>query len=115
MPCSQVAAGFEFMGNTMPLGSPSRKALELSFVGSLVDAIAFEGLGRVNRTERFEMWVDRLLSVGFTQHPLPEKAWEALRDLSTINESFHVSNERGVARFHLCGIPNFFCSAWSPC
>ncbi|XVF54512.1 hypothetical protein PTKIN_Ptkin05aG0186300 [Pterospermum kingtungense] len=91
-------AFFESIDVEYPRDDKLRIRVEQNCVASLiVNAIACEGLERVERNELFGKWRSRFMMAGFSAHPLSSSASVAIKDLlKEYDKNFRLEEREGA-------------------
>ncbi|KAG0566948.1 hypothetical protein KC19_7G099100 [Ceratodon purpureus] len=110
------SAVFEGLEISMPPDDPDRVLVERAIFGvEIMNIVACEGQTRVERSEPYRQWQNRLQRAGFAQLPLKNNVFSKIKGMmAAYHKDYGVCKDEG---WFLMGIRNHivkFCSAWEP-
>jgi hypothetical protein len=110
------SAVFEGLEISMPPDDPDRVLVERVIFGvEIMNIVACEGQTRVERSEPYRQWQNRLQRAGFAQLPFKNNVFSKIKGMmAAFHKDYGICKDEG---WFLMGIRNHivkFCSAWEP-
>ncbi|KAJ8750604.1 hypothetical protein K2173_015778 [Erythroxylum novogranatense] len=108
---------FDMLDCTVPRDDPERLMMETEFHGrEAMNAVACEGLERIERPETCKQWQARIMKAGFKSLPLDEMLMKKLRSLlkAGYHKDFVIDQENDWMLQGWKGRINYASSCWVP-
>ena len=114
--CACYGALLDSVESTVPSSNSDRAKVEEGIGRKLINAVACEGIDRVERCEVFGKWRMRMSMAGFELMPLSEKIAESIKSRlsngNRVHPGFTVKEENGGVCFGWMGRTLAVASAW---
>lgn len=111
--CACYGALLESVESTVPSTNSDRAKVEEGIGRKLVNAVACEGIDRIERCEVFGKWRMRMSMAGFELMPLSEKIAESMKSRGNrVHPGFTVKEDNGGVCFGWMGRALTVASAW---
>ncbi|KAF2573089.1 hypothetical protein F2Q70_00003014 [Brassica cretica] len=114
--CACYGALLDSVESTVPSSNSDRAKVEEGIGRKLINAVACEGIDRVERCEVFGKWRMRMSMAGFELMPLSEKIAESMKSRlsngNRVHPGFTVKEENGGVCFGWMGRTLAVASAW---
>lgn len=114
--CACYGALLDSVESTVPTSNADRAKVEEGIGRKLINAVACEGIDRIERCEVFGKWRMRMSMAGFELMPLSEKIAESMKSRlsngNRVHPGFTVKEENGGVCFGWMGRTLAVASAW---
>ncbi|KAF8113149.1 hypothetical protein N665_0055s0014 [Sinapis alba] len=114
--CACYGALLDSVESTVPSSNSDRAKVEEGIGRKLINAVACEGMDRIERCEVFGKWRMRMSMAGFQLMPLSEKIAESMKSRlsngNRVHPGFTVKEENGGVCFGWMGRTLAVASAW---
>ncbi|KAG7537640.1 Transcription factor GRAS [Arabidopsis suecica] len=110
--CACYGALLDSVESTVPSSNSDRVKVEEGIGRKLINAVACEGINRIERCEVFGKWRMRMSMAGFEIMPLSEKIADRLNNGNLAHPGFTVKEDNGGVCFGWMGRTLAVASAW---
>lgn len=110
--CACYGALLDSVESTVPSSNSDRFKVEEGIGRKLINAVACEGIDRIERCEVFGKWRMRMSMAGFELMPLSEKIADRLNNGNLAHPGFTVKEDNGGVCFGWMGRTLAVASAW---